>query len=343
MDQKKPTLRRCLAMVLALLILLPCFALPADSSGTGSIWTAYNRARVRIYSTGSFSARVEGNDALADAKPSWSSSDSAVLIIDESGSYAALSVGHATVTVTVGELTRSFDVEVADEYAFTWYSQKNMYTSNWDASLLSKLTFYGDGKLKKYAVDEKAVGNRGSWMDEGCAICCSAMVLNNLGAKKTYGYDLRTGQTDDLPADPYTVSLANTGNNGATYATQKLYGDPVTVEWATVARAFNVDGAAVNATRVYTSSLKRIKELLEEHPAGVIVKLYGRSQNHFVVFSECINPDETDPSKLRFKAYDPLAYDPAEGDGVPFEKTRAYRLGYTYSDITSVVIYDVVK
>jgi hypothetical protein len=179
-------------------------------------------------------------------------------------------------------------------------------------------------------------------MDSGCALSSIAMVLNNVGAVKTTGYDLRTGQEGSLIADPYTVALANSGNYGVSSTSKVMYGNPIYMYWSSVASKFNVDGEKVDYHRYYNSSRKKIKDLITKHPQGVVVLFKRSGRTHYVVFAECLNPEQTVSSKLEFLIYDPAAYKPENGDGVPFQKTISYIYeGYRYSSISSVTVYDV--
>lgn len=69
----------------------------------------------------------------------------------------------------------------------------------------------------------------------------------------TEGYDFRSGQTGNLPADPYTVSLANSGNYGATSANATLYGNPIYVNHNLIATRFRVNGRSLSVTQTYAA------------------------------------------------------------------------------------------
>ena len=91
---------------------------------------------------------------------------------------------------------------------------------------------------------------------------------------------------------------------------------------------------------VYSPSTSKIKTILADHPEGVIVQFSTSTKNHYVVFSECLNPAERYNSKLKFLVYDSAAYLPENGDNVPFEKSTSYIYeGYRYSNIKSVMYF----
>ena len=65
-----------------------------------------------------------------------------MFLLDDDGSFCALSVGTATVTATVGGYTASIQVTVTDAEAFTWYSQHLAENGGWHGTELSKVYFY---------------------------------------------------------------------------------------------------------------------------------------------------------------------------------------------------------
>ncbi|MGM9642657.1 MAG: hypothetical protein ACI3XI_05560 [Eubacteriales bacterium] len=307
---------------------------------TEKLTVVFTSTKVRLYSTGKFYARKHPyNIFTSDIK--WSSSDEDVLIIGDDGAWCALDLGTVTVTASVGSVSKSFEVTVTDKDAFTWYSQNNVYTSDWDATQLLPLKFNSGGIVKKFAVDSKEPGGSYCWMDEGCGNAAMAMILNNLGAVKTTGYDFRSGQTDNLVADPYTVALANTGNYGATDANSVLTSNPIYMRWDYVARQFSLDGKTLTLKREFWGVTRsRIRDLLEEHPEGVLVQVQRGEKNHYLVFTECVNPDEKVNSYLKFMVCDSAAYKPENGDYVPFEQSTSYLAElYRYGNITSVAYF----
>ena len=300
----------------------------------------YTATKVRLYGTGKFYARKHPYNVFTD-DIKWTSSNEDVIMIGSDGTWCALSLGEVTITASVDGVSKSFKVKVVDRDAFTWYSQNNVYTSDWDATQLLSLKFKpSGGSTKKFAVDSKEPGGNNCWMDEGCGNCAVAMVLNNMGAVKTKGYDFRSGQEGNLIADPYTVALANSGQYGPEAAETTLSGNPIWMAWAYVAEQFSVDGKTVKSTKLYYPTRTKIKNILAEHPEGVVVQVEKGEKNHYLVFAECTNPTEKVNSKLQFMVCDSAAYLPANGDFVPFERSTSYVYeGYRYGNIVSVLYF----
>ena len=307
---------------------------------TEKLSVIYTSTKVRLYSTGVFYARKHPYNVFTD-DIKWSSSNEEVIMIGDDGTWCALGVGKTTITASVEGLSKSFTVTVVDRDAFTWYSQNNVYTSDWDATQLLFLNFVSSSRgKKKFAVDSREPGGNNCWMDEGCGNCAVAMVLNNMGAVKTTGYDFRSGQEGNLIADPYTVALANTGQYGSDSSTATLSGDPIYMRWQYVIEQFNVDGKTVRLNKVYYPSRTKLKNLLAEHPEGVVVQVTTSTKNHYLVFAECLNPEEKTASKLKFMVCDSAAYNPEDGDYVLFEDSTTYKYeGYRYSNIYSVMFF----
>ncbi len=306
---------------------------------TEKLSVIYTTTKVRLYGTGKFYARKHPYNVFTD-DIEWSSSDDNIVMIGSDGTWCALAVGEATVTASVEGISKSFKVKVVDRDAFTWYSQNNVYTSDWDATQLLPLKFKSGDGTKKFAVDSKEPGGNNCWMDQGCGNSAVAMVLNNMGAVKTNGYDFRSGQEGNLIADPYTVALANSGQYGPDSPTTTLRGNPIWMAWAYVAEQFNVDGKTVKSNKLYYPTRTKIKNILAEHPEGVVVQVEKGSKNHYLVFAECINPEEKVNSQLRFMVCDSAAYLPTNGDFVPFEQSTSYLYeGYRYGNIVSVLYF----
>lgn len=301
----------------------------------------FTQTKVRLYSTGTFYARKYPYNAYTH-DITWTSSDDGVIMIGENGTWCALGIGTAVITAAVDGVSKSFKVTVTDRDAYTWYSQNNIYTSDWDATQLKYLSFYSPRTLqtKKFAVDSREAGGNNCWLDQGCGNCSVAMVLNNMGATKTVGYDFRSGQEGDLVADPYTVALANSGNYGSDTSISRLRGDPIYMAWKYTAEQFNVNGKQVQLNKTYYPTVKTIKNILAEHPEGVIVQVSKGLKNHYIVFAKCTNPEEKISSRLKFIVCDSAAYLPENGDYVEFERSTSYLYeGYRYSNIVSVMYF----
>lgn len=302
---------------------------------------AYTEVRERLYTVGTYYAALTPYPTSAEPM-TWTSDNENVLMIDQDGSWVAVGVGTANVTVTCGGMSDTCRVEVIDSPSYAFYSQHDIDGSYWNGSALSGI-YFSAGVTKRYAVDR--YNRNADWMDEGCALTAHAIALRNMGATMTEGYDFRSGQTGNLPADPYTVSLANSGNYGAASANATLYGNPIYVNHNLIATRFRLNGKALTCTQTYAPSLKQIKEALDVHPEGVIVGMYHRTyQSHYLLFTKCVNPEETNPYNYKFIVCDPAAYTMSQGDNIPFEQCYSYvSLGYRYSGITCMLAWNVVE
>ncbi|MBR3966485.1 MAG: Ig-like domain-containing protein [Clostridia bacterium] len=297
---------------------------------------------VKLYAVGTLYATLTPyNFGTDDIK--WTSDNEDVVMIDSNGNYTALAPGKARIKAISGDKSASCTITVSKDTAFTWYSQHSATGSDWNASLLSGISFTAGGVRKRFMIDKYGKGK--DWMDEGCYLASIAMVLNNMGARLTKGYDFRSGQTDDLPADPYTVALANSGNNGTTTQKSVLYGNPILISRSKIDERFNVGGKEIKSTMTYDVSPKAIKEALDEHPEGVIVYFSRLSGNrtHYIVFTKCLNPTEKNPKNYKFEVCDSASYDAARGDHVQFEKSISYTAErYRMSNAVSMITWEIL-
>ena len=292
---------------------------------------AYFETRIRLYSVQKFYVSV--SPSAAESFVEWNVDNEEIMLVSQDGTLCALAKGEALLSARLGNTEYSCRVEVCDEDAFTWFSQENVTNSYWNGGALSGIKFYG----KPFATN-----GDWDWMREGCALTSCAMLFRNLGATYTNGYDFRSGQKGDLPADPYTLALANIGHAGFTSPSVNYKKDPVLVRWSSITDAFRVDGRAMSYYQKYTSNLGYIRDALASHPEGVVVRMTkSNGDTHFVLFAECINPSERNVSKLRFIIYDPMSFDGSDGDGVPFEQSASYKSGYRYYNISSVITWKV--
>lgn len=271
----------------------------------------------------------------------WSSSDESILMIDDDGSFCALSAGTATVTATINDRSESITVTVVDKEAPTWYSQHLAYDGGWHGGDLADVYFYS-GSYKRFIINGF---NRGlDWMDEGCAITAVATVLHNLGARYEKGYDFRFEADGDLEADPYTVALANSGNRGLTESKGTLYYNPILMNLRVITANFTLYGQPLTYTQTYGVSKKALKETLDAHPEGVIVAMKNSyNGSHYIVVTECVNPTAANPNDYRFKIYDPSGlHGKSDGDNVLFEKSISYvTMRYRYSNFVSMIYFDI--
>lgn len=293
--------------------------------------TAYFEMRMKLYSVETLALNIKPEAIRSFVR--WGTDDDKTVLVSSNGTMCALSEGETTVRAYVGGTEIQCRIEVCDKAAFTWYSQTNINNSYWNGGALSKITF-----MRKLFASE----SKNNWMDEGCAISSVAMVLHNMGATYTDGFDFRSGQSGDLPADPYTVALANIGYKGFPTASGNYYADPVYTRWSTITNAFKVNGNDLTYVHKYTGSKTTIKNAILEHPEGIVVQMSKyNGETHYIVVASCVNPSETKASKLQFMVYDPLSYDGSDGDYVLFEDSISYKLGYRYSNFTSFYYWDV--
>lgn len=314
----------------------------SDSRNKSSLWElevvtpttfsmSYFKTRIKLYSVDKLSVNIK--PTAISSFLTWSSSEESVLLVSGDGTLCALALGNATVSAALGNLTLTCNIEISNKDSFTWYSQTNINNSYWNGGALSGIYF----KKKPFASETQK-----DWMNEGCAISSVAMIFRNLGATYTNGYDFRSGQNGDLPADPYTVALANVGFSGFSANTGSYYADPVYTRWKVVTNAFKVNGNELTYVHKYSGNRATIKNALLNNPEGIVVQMTkADGDTHYIVIAECVNPEETKASKLQFIVYDPLSYDGSDGDGVLFEESASYKLGYRYSDFTSFYYWDV--
>ena len=272
----------------------------------------------------------------------WSSSDESVLLIDTDGTFCALSVGTATVTATLGNVSESIDITVVDEEAFTWYSQHLASSGGWHGGDLSGVYFQSGGSYKRFIINGF---NRGlDWMDQGCFLTSIAMVLHNLGARYDAGYDFRFEADGNLEIDPYVAALANSGNRGLTSSHGTLYGNPILISYGQLRSSFTLYGQPVKFTQTYGVTKASLKAALDNHPEGVIVCMQNSyNGTHYVVVTDCINPDAENPNNYRFAIYDASGLKASEGDNVPFELSISYDdMHYRYSNMRSMIVFDIV-
>ncbi len=269
----------------------------------------------------------------------WESTDPDIAYVDHNGVVHGKLAGKATITVSCENVYDTITVNVTNVPAYTWYSQHNAINGGWNAENLNSVYMGGVCFFRhgyRTGLD---------WMDEGCKLCAVAMVLHNMDAVLTEGYDFRTEQRNHLIADPYTVGLANAGVYGENKIQNGISNSPNYINHTLIDPRFTVDGKAVQSQIYYGRSLSHIKELLEQHPEGVIVGMYNgyRDTTHYVVFTECLNPD--DPyGNYEFRICDSAASDPALGDNVPFKQSISYKsLGYSYWSINSYTVFNIVE
>ncbi len=270
----------------------------------------------------------------------WDSSDRKVLIVDDTGKFCSLAEGDSTVTASIGSYSVKCKVNVSYDNEYAWFSQNNVETGGWNGKSLYNIYFRGGGYRKRFAFTGSTKNN--DWLSEGCALCSIAQVLNNMGARLTDGYDVRSGIEGNLLADPYTVALANTDNHGATSFSETLWGDPIYTRQNAIAARFNKDGAAVTVSIKYSVTKKTIKEALDKSPWGVVVRFENSAYGiHYITFNKCINPDAENWRDYKFLVSDPAAMTGESADNVLFEQSYSYkRLYYRFSQAQIMQIWD---
>ena len=154
-------------------------------------------------------------------------------------------------------------------------------------------TFFSTTNLDKLHSSNRT----NSWFDDfkstGCLIASYAMVLRNLGATtSTARYDFRTGITQKLTADPFTVMMANnswphiSANGNGTY-TASVTGNPTIVAHSAIASSF---GKTVNRVSLdglnSAGKANAIAYYLSLHPEGVIVYFSSGNGTHAIVFTQ---------------------------------------------------------
>lgn len=275
--------------------------------------------------------------------------------------------------------------------AHTWYSQVTSEggSFNWDRSKLNNLYFpnmqscrYCESQMKcshtpfwtsssySPAPNQLEVGHMNKW---GCFVTSYAMVLRNLNATTTVQRtDFRTNTTGRLQADPFIVTMVNLNwpqimnQNGRYEISSYAAADsPVTIQsHSSIANAFGKtyishDFASLTTPEARASELTR---LIEENPAGVIVRFDGHSMvfahssyqgnrqatawepltvgtvvtpenerqvlgpDFYTVHDEKECPVEITGTDYdaHFTVYDPAASTSAKGEGVPLPSAYSY-------------------
>ncbi len=298
-----------------------------------SLSMAYSETRMKLYSVQRFHAIVSPSSLQPFVN--WYADNEEIMLVSVDGTVCALSVGESMLSAKLGSISMQCRIEVCDGDTFAWFSQHNVTSSYWNGGALSGIKFRGRPFASETVWD---------WMEQGCALTSCAMLFRNMGATYEAGYDFRSGQQGNLPADPYTLALANIGHTGFTSPNTNYKADPVLVRWSSITEAFKVDGKPMKYTQKSYSGLSSIRDALEDHPEGVVVKMVlSGGATHFVLFTKCVNPEASRPSQLKFIISDSMSWDGSDGDNVPFEESASYKAGYRYSSISSLFVWDVVE
>ena len=106
---------------------------------------------------------------------------------------------------------------------------------------------------------------------------------------------------------------------------------------------YKVDGKSIKTSTYYYANKKMIKEQLDLHPEGVIIGMDSRYMgSHYIVITQCINPDAQNPNDYQFLVCDPAAYNPKDGNNVLFEQSTSYKdFYYRYYDMWTLTTLTV--
>ncbi len=226
----------------------------------------------------------------------------------------------------------------------TWFSQYNancLGTQYWNNYLLDKLYFTDYSETIPFSKDAAA-----DLMDSGCACCCLAMLLNNVGAVTRHKLtDFRTNYYGSMYADPFIIALSNCnittaptrdgsvykynkdihGINPVELSIRKLLADADRTSMQIICSDFD---RTIN--NVSVSTMETVRSYVSSNPEGVMVKLTASGNTHWIVLVSANNSDG-------FVVYDPASQYNTTGNGVPFSSScSAQTLGYTLDDITTL-------
>lgn len=217
----------------------------------------------------------------------------------------------SSTTTSEQELISNYQVNAGETYYIKVLGYQGDYSAT-SYSLRAKLylngyAYYSQDQLNFDTTNMEKLYNTGcpsiSWknrlIDEGCAICCYAMVLNNMD-KTIYAPDVRSADENGsipyatLVADPYSVMWANSyGPTSISYdATADKFTavsgmDPVNTDLGAIATRFNVDYDWYEIGN-YGDTYKKqaIAYLLSQYPQGVCLYFSNGSYTHMIVVTE---------------------------------------------------------
>lgn len=122
----------------------------------------------------------------------------------------------------------------------------------------------------------------------GCFVTSYAMILANLGkTTATACYDPRTGETEVLEADPFSVTLANMGFP-TMYSTNVLNDNgltPVRIRnYDNIATRFNADFTQYDLSQMEDGEkIVAITYYLALHPEGIVIRFNNNGSKHALV------------------------------------------------------------
>lgn len=203
-------------------------------------------------------------------------------------------------------LTGTYTIPVT--YGSKWFSQVGSnYGTTWNSTNLDNLYFpnmascnhcdsvYKCANTPLYTTTAYSPSynqlNKGHINKWGCSIASMAMVLRNMGATVSNKYDLRTGTTGNLNADPFTVTMANISwpeitsgsNNHYEILSYTSENSPMNPYWHRIASSFGKTAYLVDLTN--KNNLEKADILayhVNANPEGIVVRTAG----HTLVFTQ---------------------------------------------------------
>ena len=226
----------------------------------------------------------------------------------------------------------------------------------WNSEYLDTLTFSKSANTSmpfytsKY---EKLSMYEDDWMRQGCFIATMAMKLRALNYTMK-GHDYRTGCKGLLPADPFTVMLANIDINGYTLKARKANqvidkdltnnsNEPIYVLLSNINKRFNSSLTKYDVSS-FGAEQKRyaLSSVLSNSKGGVVICLNRNGPGTHYMLIKSIKSSATKPEDY-FIVLDPAATDLTSAEGVPFSKGATYSASpygtsYTYN-FSNIVSY----
>lgn len=189
---------------------------------------------------------------------------------------------------SVGSSNDKYCLMVQKRMGYAWFGQYSSYeypTSYWNDNKLSSLNITAYSETNPFFINN-GNGSTYHWMMKGCGIAASATILRNMGATLK-GYDFRTDYYGNMPADPFTVMLANceldgTSMNVNTTSLNTGFQYPNSLTIANVCEGFKVSQNSITFEEVDKdeSSLKEAAKI------GPILIRFGKGEyRHFMVIT----------------------------------------------------------
>lgn len=241
-----------------------------------------------------------------------------------------------------------------------WYSQISPKISKtWVNTNLDKVYFtncknskneliHVGQKLEWYEDDKE---KRGIINREGCVMCSIAMLLKNLNKKTvTKHKDIRTGLTNYLNADPFTVTMSNidwidipepdTNNQNKRIVTE-LVSDPIYLASNTnIEKHFGIT-LEKQSIEEKTNQKKAeiLMSILDKHPEGV--------RAHFSTGHSIVITKYKDKGDRKYDTYftvcDPGTTQSQKGNNVNFASSYGYNSSYYKCRISSLKYIQYIK